>query len=96
MISLNKEFKNFGDEIRHKFPGSSVKTDTFPSGALSMDIRLENYHLVIDYTKSTGFGVDELKNSVDDAFSPSYKYCYTTFNEAAKKIFEMLNGHYPK
>jgi hypothetical protein len=91
-ITQDQRFNVLANRIEKEFPGSTVSATFFPSQAVSLEIRFKNRFFIIDYSSSLGYGVDELKGSMDEAFDSGYTYCFTDFDETVNSLYKLLNN----
>lgn len=88
-MAFDDDVARLGDEIRQG--SSDIKTEitTFPSGAVSLLIRIGGRAFGLDYLPSYGmFGVDELE--ADAGFNPGYRFGFQDFESARAKLLNML------
>src|SRR5437762_13551015 len=77
-MAFAEDMARFADEVRQGAEDIKTKITTFPSGAVSLDIRVGGRVFVVDYLPSYAmFGVDELDD--DGGFNSGYRFGYKDF-----------------
>ena len=87
------EMKRLQDGLAAEPFGIEAELTTFPSGSAMLDVRRAGRAFVMAYTPTHGFAVDELQP--DDGFLTGYRYCYTEFEPAARKLRALAIDEFP-
>jgi len=78
-------------DLRDSFTGVVVTDSTFPSGALFLDVRLNQRVWVLMYSpQHDRYGIDELRG--DDGFSTGYAHSASSFAEASQILLGLLRA----
>lgn len=88
MSATANSIKNLADQIRATFPGATTDVEDFPSGAAVLDVRWRGRALVLVFTPSGGFGVDELGS--EEGFETGYAFSSEDFTSASEEMLRRL------
>jgi len=88
-MAFDDEVARLEGEVRQSFSESETALTTFPSGAVSLTVRICGRAFVFDYFPSYEmFGVDELGD--DDGFNTGYRFGFKDFESARAKLLSLL------
>jgi hypothetical protein len=88
-MALFEDVTRFAEEIRQGSADVQTEITTFPSGAVSLDVRVGGRAFVLDYFPSYDmFGVDELAG--DGGFNSGYRFGFKDFDSARAKLLNLL------
>src|SRR4051812_6644669 len=71
--------------------GTTTDLTRFSSGGAMLDVRRDDGRLfVLAYAPTSGYGVDEV--GADDGLVTGYRFAYSDFASAAKKLRDLVAG----
>lgn len=87
-VTAEKKIAALVVSIRERFPGSDTTVERFPSGAFTINVRVQGRLFELTVSESQGFGIDEV--TADDGFNSGYAFGATTFEQAAEILVSLL------
>lgn len=88
-MGFAEDFARLADELRRGPNGLLSDISFFPSGAISMRVRMGIRSFDMDYFPSSRmFGVDELEHEA--AFNSGYRFAFHDFASAKTKLLVLL------
>ena len=88
-MALVDSVARLAEEVRQGSADVNTEITTFPSGAVSLRIRVGGRAFVLDYFPSYDmFGVDELTG--DGGFNSGYRFGLKDFESAKAKLLNLL------
>jgi hypothetical protein len=86
---VSRDVSRLADDIRQASAEIKTEITTFPSGAVSLDVRESERVFVLDYFPSQAmFGVDELDG--DGGFNSGYRFGFKDFESARAKLLQLM------
>jgi hypothetical protein len=92
MSEIFLQVKALADQLTASGPGVWLEVEEFPSGAVSLNVRLRGRAWVMDYSPRRGFCVDEL--GPGEGFTTDYRYVVDDFDEAAQILLRLMRGEH--
>jgi hypothetical protein len=88
-MSVHSDTVALADELREVNPSFRTDIQTFPSGAINLDVHFGNRMFVLAYFPSyKSFCVDEVTD--DNSFGAHYQFGFDDFQSAKDKLLAML------
>ena len=88
-MALLEDVGRLAEALRQGSADIQTEITTFPSGAVSLDVRGGGRAFVLDYFPSYEmFGVDELTG--DEAFNSGYRFGFKDFSSARAKLLTLI------
>ena len=86
-----EEWNSLAEELRSADDGVRCEVALFPSGGAMLDVQRSDGHTFgMAFTQEHGFTVDELQ--ADDGFTTAYRFTFSDFQSAARKLRELVAG----
>jgi hypothetical protein len=90
-----EEIGTLAAQIEATFPGATTEIESFPSGAIMLDVRWRGRLFVMAYTSRGGFGVDEVGD--EEGFETGYQFCSNDLHQARDDLSRLLRSvDYPQ
>lgn len=89
-MALSEQIAGLASDLRKNPQIAKVRYATFPSGAISLDVWINDRMFVLHYFPTGAlFGVDEVKDA--DGIGNEYRYRLHDFDAAKSRLLSLLN-----